>query len=52
MCRYTVALFAPEEVRNARTGEAAAAVAAARAAATVGLEPFTLFWRHCRQNTT
>lgn len=35
----TVALFAPEAVRNARTGEAAAAVAAARATATAELQP-------------
>jgi WD40 repeat protein len=35
----TVALFAPDEVRRSRTGDAAAAVAAARAAAKEQLQP-------------
>lgn len=35
----TVALFAPDEVRRSRTGDAAAAVAAARAAAKTQLQP-------------
>tara|TARA_B100000767_G_scaffold181503_1_gene169432 strand:+ start:158 stop:1309 length:1152 start_codon:yes stop_codon:yes gene_type:complete len=35
----TVALFAPDEVRKSRTGDAAAAVAAARAAAKEQLQP-------------